>query len=443
MAHSRVRCHWSRCRFRACTVQWRQADRDVCGGCCRENTESVKIVTSQFDDSPEMSLGTTIYLDHAATTPTDPAVIEAMLPFWHETWGNPSSLYAAGRQARAALDRARATLAEILHCHPREITLTSGGSESDNLALRGVVAEARRATPQPHLITSAVEHHAVLHTAMALEKEGIDVTYMPVDAYGMVSPNDLAAAIRPETCLISIMDANNEVGTINPIAELAAVARARHIPFHTDAVQAAGALPLDVDALGVDLLSLSAHKFNGPKGIGLLYTRRGTRWTPQITGGGQEMNRRAGTENVAYAVGMAVALARAEVERPRAVTHCSVLRNRLIERVRAEIPDVRLNGHPTRRLANNANLGFAGVEAESLLILLDAEGIAASAGSACASGSIEPSHVLTAMGVPEPYALGTLRFSFGAENTVDEVESVADLLPRLVVRLRSLATLMV
>jgi len=400
-------------------------------------------VASQFDGMLEMLPGTTIYLDHAATTPTDPAVIEAMLPYWHEIWGNPSSLYAAGRQARAALDRARATLAEILHCHPREIAMTSGGSESDNLALRGVVAEARRAMPRPHLITSAVEHHAVLHTAMALEKEGIDVTYVPVDAYGMVSPDDLVAAIRPETCLISIMDANNEVGTINPIAELAAVARARHIPFHTDAVQAAGALPLDVDALGVDLLSLSAHKFNGPKGIGLLYTRRGTRWTPQITGGGQEMNRRAGTENVAYAVGMAVALARAETERPRAVAQCAALRDRLIARVTAEIPDVRLNGHPTRRLANNANLGFAGVEAESLLILLDAEGIAASAGSACASGSIEPSHVLTAMGVPESYALGTLRFSFGAENTAADVETVAALLPRLVARLRSLATLTV
>ncbi len=387
--------------------------------------------------------GTTIYLDHAATTPTEPAVIEAMLPYWRETWGNPSSLYAAGRQARAALDRARAALAEVLHCHPREIIITSGGSESDNLALRGAVSEARRVVPRPHLITTAIEHHAILHTAAALERDGVDVTYLPVDEYGMASPNDLAAAIRPETCLVSIMYANNEVGTINPIAELAAIARERQIPFHTDAVQAAGAGSLDVDELGVDMLSLSAHKFNGPKGIGLLYTRRGTRWTPQITGGGQEMNRRAGTENVAYAVGMAVALAHAEAERPRAVAHCTALRDRLIERVLAEIPDVCLNGHPSLRLANNANLGFAGVEAESLLILLDAEGIAASAGSACASGSIEPSHVLTAMGVPEPYALGTLRFSLGTENTADEIESVADLLPRLVARLRSLAPLAV
>jgi len=391
----------------------------------------------------EASPGTTIYLDHAATTPTDPAVIEAMLPYWREVWGNPSSLYAAGRQARAALDRARATLAETLHCHPREITITSGGSESDNLALRGIVAEARRAMPHPHLITTAVEHHAVLHTAAALERGGVDVTYLPVDAEGTIAPGDLDAAIRPETCLVSIMYANNEVGAINPIAELSAIARARHIPFHTDAVQAAGALPLDVSALGVDLLSLSAHKFNGPKGVGLLYTRRGARWTPQITGGGQEMNRRAGTENVAYAVGMAVALARAEMERARTVRHCAALRDRLIARAMSEIPDVRLNGPQTRRLANNANLGFAGVEAESLLILLDAEGVAASAGSACASGSIEPSHVLTAMGVPEPYALGTLRFSVGAENTADEIETVADLLPRLVARLRSLAPLAV
>ncbi|MCA1668409.1 MAG: cysteine desulfurase [Thermomicrobia bacterium] len=394
-------------------------------------------------DNAATAPGTTIYLDHAATTPTDPAVIEAMLPYWQETWGNPSSLYAAGRQARAALDRARAALATVLHCHPREITITSGGSESDNLALRGLVAEARRAIPRPHLITTAVEHHAILHTAAALEKDGVEVTYLPVDEHGAVSPDDLAAAIRPETCLVSIIYANNEVGTVNPIPALAAVARARQIPFHTDAVQAPGALPLAVDNLDVDLLSLSAHKFNGPKGIGLLYTRCGTRWTPQITGGGQEMNRRAGTENVAYAVGMAVALERAEAERPRAVAYSAALRDRLIARVMAEIPDVRLNGHPTRRLANNANLGFAGVEAESLLILLDAEGIAASAGSACASGSIEPSHVLTAMSVPESAALGTLRFTVGPENTVAEIEAVADLLPHLVARLRSLAPLAV
>jgi cysteine desulfurase len=387
--------------------------------------------------------GTIIYLDHAATTPTDPAVIEAMLPYWRETWGNPSSLYAAGREARAALDRARAALAEVLHCHPREITLTSGGSESDNLALRGIVAEARRTIARPHLITSAIEHHAIMHTAAALAKDGVDVTYLPVDAYGMVSPDDLAAAIRPETCLVSIMYANNEVGTLNPIPVLAAIARARHIPFHTDAVQAPGYLPLDVEALGVDLLSLSAHKFNGPKGIGLLYTRRGTRWTPQITGGGQEMNRRAGTENVAYAVGMATALARAEAARPETIAHCAALRDAFVARLMAEIADVRLNGHPTARLANNANLGFAGVEAESLLILLDAEGIAASAGSACASGSIEPSHVLTAMGVPEAYALGTLRFSLGPETTAAELDTVAALLPRLVARLRSLASLAV
>ncbi len=405
--------------------------------------ESVNELAVYGDEMSEAPLGTTVYLDHAATTPTDPAVIEAMLPYWRETWGNPSSLYSAGRQARAALDRARAALAAVLHCHPREITITSGGSESDNLALRGSVAEARRAMSRPHIITTAVEHHAVLHTAMALEKDGVDVTYLPVDAYGMVSPDDLTAAIRPETCLVSIMYANNEVGTINPIAELSAIARTRHIPFHTDAVQAAGALSLDVDALGVDMLSLSAHKFNGPKGIGLLYTRRGTRWLPQITGGGQEMNRRAGTENVAYAVGMAVALTTAEAARSRTVVQCAALRDRLIARVMAEIPDVRLNGHPIARLANNANLGFAGVEAESLLILLDAEGIAASAGSACASGSIEPSHVLTAMGIPDAYALGTLRFSVGAENTVGEIDTVADLLSRLVARLRSLASLTV
>lgn len=391
----------------------------------------------------ESPTDTEIYLDHAATTPTDPDVIAAMLPLWRETWGNPSSLYAAGRRARAALDRARAVLAETLGCHPREITITSGGTESDNLALRGVVERARVRGGRPHLITTAAEHHAVLHTAEALARGGVDVTFLPVDAHGAVSPDVLAAAIRPETCLVSIIYANNEVGTVNPIAALAAVARERGVPFHTDAVQAPGVLPLAVDALGVDMLSLSAHKFGGPKGVGLLYTRRGTRFAPQITGGGQEMNHRAGTENVAYAVGMATALARAEAHRPANVAHCTRLRDTLIARVIEAVPDVRLNGHPVARLAGNANLGFAGVEAESLLILLDAEGIAASAGSACASGSVEPSHVLRAMDVPEEYALGTLRFSFGPENTAAECDTVAAALPRLVARLRALSPLMV
>ncbi len=387
-----------------------------------------------------------IYLDHAATTRTERAVVEAMLPYWTEIWGNASSIYAAGRDARAALDRARASLAETLGCHPREITITSGGSESDNLALRGVVERAREAgNRQPHLITSAVEHHAIMHTAEALAKTGVAVTYLPVDAYGAVSPDDLAAAIRSETCLVSLIYANNEVGTVNPIADLAAVARAHGVPFHTDAVQAPGALPIDVHALGVDLLSLSAHKFGGPKGVGLLYARRDVRFAPQITGGGQEMNRRAGTENVAYAVGMATALTHAEVMRAQWVAECARLRNAFVARILAAVPDARLNGYPIgdpmTRLANNANIGFAGIEAESLLILLDTEGIAASVGSACASGSIEPSHVLRAMGVPDEYALGTLRFTFGPENTDAELDTVAAVLPRLVARLRAVALL--
>ncbi len=391
-----------------------------------------------FDDAPAR---TTIYLDHAATTPTDAAVVEAMLPYWTELWGNPSSLYTAGRQAHAALDRARATLAEVLHCHPREITLTSGGTESDNLALRGILAAATETGERPHLITTAVEHHAVLHTADALANAGAAVTYLPVDAYGAVSPADLAAAIRPNTRLVSVIYANNEVGTVNDLAALAAVAHAHGIPFHTDAVQAPGYLPLDVAALDVDALSLSAHKFNGPKGVGLLYVRRGTRFTPQITGGGQEMNHRAGTENVAYAVGMAAALVRAESRRPQTVMHCAALRDAFVARILREIPDTQVNGHPVARLANNANIGFAGVEAESLLILLDAEGVAASAGSACASGSIEPSHVLTAMHIPDEYALGTLRFSLGAATTSAELDAVATLLPRFVERLRTLSLL--
>ena len=396
------------------------------------------IVQQEEWDSP---LATRIYLDHAATTRTDATVVQAMLPYWTEIWGNPSSIYSAGREARAALDRARATLAETLGCHPREITITSGGSESDNLALRGIVERARETTTRPHLITSAVEHHAVLHTAAALAKTGVDVTYLPVDTHGGVSPNALAAAMRPETCLVSIIYANNEVGTVNPIADLATVARERGVPFHTDAVQAPGALPIDVHALGVDMLSLSAHKFEGPKGVGLLYTRRGTRLAPQITGGGQEMNHRAGTENVAHAVGMATALAHAEALRPQWVAQCAHLRDEFVRRVLAAVPDACLNGHPTMRLANNANIGFAGIEAESLLILLDAEGVAASAGSACASGSIEPSHVLRAMGVPDAYSLGTLRFTFGPENTDAELDIVTALLPALVSRLRAVALL--
>ncbi len=387
--------------------------------------------------------GTVVYLDYASTAPTLPAVVEAMLPYWTGAWGNPSSLYAAGRQARAALDRARATVAGVLGCHPREIAFTSGGTESDNFALRGSVERARERGTRPHLVTSAAEHTAVLDTAAALVKTGVDVTYLPVDAHGAVSPAALAAALRPETCLVSLMVGNNEVGTINPIAALAAVARERGVPFHTDAAQAPGVLPVDVDALGVDMLTLSAHKFGGPKGAGLLYTRRGSRIAPQITGGGQEMNRRAGTENVAFAVGMATALAHAEAHRAGTAAHVGRLRDEFVRRVREATPDARLFGHPVEHLPGLANLGFAGVEAESLLILLDAEGIAAAAGAVCASGSIEPSHVLLAMGVPADYALGSVRFSFGAANTDADMGTASEAVPRLVARLRELSPLAV
>ena len=383
--------------------------------------------------------GTTVYLDYASTAPTLPIAVEAMLPLWGQTWGNPSSLYAAGRQARAALDRARAAVAGVLGCHPREITFTSGGTESDNLALRGVVERAREGGNRPHLVTSAAEHSAVLDTAAALARTGVDVTYLPVDEYGAVSPAALADALRPETCLVSLMVGNNEVGTINPIAALAAVARERGVPFHTDAAQAPGVLPVDVDALGVDLLSLSAHKFGGPKGAGVLYTRRGTRLAPQITGGGQEMHRRAGTENVAFAVGLATALTYAETHRVETAAHVARLRDSFVRHVLVATPDARLFGHPTDHLPGIANLGFAGVEAESLLILLDAEGIAAAAGAVCASGSIEPSHVLLAMGVPADYALGSVRFSFGTANTDADLATACEAVPRLVARLRGLS----
>jgi cysteine desulfurase len=379
----------------------------------------------------------TIYLDHAATTPADPAVVAHMLPYFTEQFGNPSSVYALGRQSFAALDEAHSRVAAVLGCRPTEIVFTGGGSEADNLAIRGVTSSARRRGT--HIVTTAIEHHAILHTCQQLEREGFTVTYLPVDAEGLVDPAAVAAALTDETALVTIMFANNEVGTIQPIAEIGRLCRARRIPFHTDAVQAGPHLPLDVAALNVDLLTLSAHKFYGPKGVGILYVRQGTRIQPQVLGGSQERNRRAGTENVAGAVGAAEALRLAADERDAEAARLTALRDDLIAGILA-IPGTRLTGHPTLRLPNNASFAFAGVEGESLLLALDLLGVAASSGSACTTGSIEPSHVLTALGYSAPEARGHLRLTLGHSSTAEDVDFVLRELPAVVERLRALST---
>lgn len=370
----------------------------------------------------------TIYLDHAATTPLDSRVLTAMLPYLTERFGNPSSIHRLGREARQALDEARESVAEVLNASPQEIVFTSSGTEADNLAIKGVAQALLLEGKGNHIITSAIEHHAVLHTCNYLERLGFQVTRLPVDSYGLVHPEVLAEAIRPETILVSIMYANNEVGTIEPIPELAEVAHRHDVYFHTDAVQAGGALSLDVEALGVDLLSLSAHKFYGPRGVGVLYVRRGVPLVPQIHGGGQERNRRSSTENIAGIVGLATALRLAQEEREAYNAHCIRLRDRLIAGILERIPSARLNGHPIRRLPNNAHFCFEHVDGESLLVKLDQQGICASGGSACTAGALDPSHVLMAMGVPPEVARGALRLTVGRQNTPEQIERVLDVL---------------
>ena len=378
-----------------------------------------------------------IYMDHAATTPVDPDVLAAMLPYFSERFGNPSSIYRLGRESYDALETAHETVARMLGCRPVEIIFTGGGSEADNLAIKGVAHAKRRRGD--HIITTAIEHHAVLHTCQQLEREGYRVTYLSVDATGLVNPDDVAAAITDETALVTMMYANNEVGTIQPIAEIGRICRARRVPFHTDAVQAGGLLDIDVNTLGVDLLSLSAHKFYGPKGVGILFARQGTRIQPQILGGSQERNRRAGTENVPGAVGAAVALERAQANRATESARLTALRDRLISGL-LQIPDTQLTGHPERRLPNNASFAFAGVEGESLLLNLDLIGVAASSGSACTTGSVEPSHVLMAMGVSEGASRGHLRLTLGHSSDDGDVDFVLEHLPAIVERLRALST---
>lgn len=386
----------------------------------------------------------TIYLDHAATTPVHPVVVDAMVPYFTDRFGNPSSIYQLGQDGRAALDRSRATVARVLGCQPSELLFTSGATESDNLALSGIAWHRRLQIPDgppPHIVTSAIEHHAVLHTADWLERQGFSTTRLPVDADGFVDSDDVATAIRPETCLVSIMYANNEIGSIQPIAEIANITRAHGIPFHTDAVQAAGALPLNVDELGVDLLSLSAHKFYGPKGVGLLYVRRGVGIAYQQHGGGQESGRRGGTENVPGIVGLATALERAEAARADYNRHCAPLRDRLFAGLVANIPDLELNGPSDwqRRLPNNLNLAIRGVQGETALLSLDMQGIAASAGSACTTGNSQPSHVLQAIGYSDERCRASLRLTLGWSNTEDQIDEAIDALADIVSRIRQLA----
>lgn len=381
----------------------------------------------------------TIYMDHSATTPVDPRVVEAMLPYFTEVYGNSASIHRFGRAAAKALEESRRTVAAILGCHPTEIVFTGSGTESDNLALRGVAFAQRRAGRGNHIIVSSVEHHAVLNTARQLEEVfGFEVTYLPVDEYGMVNPEDVGRAIRKDTILISVMYANNEVGTIQPIAEIARIARAKGIPFHTDAVQAGGMLDLDVGRLGVDLLTLSAHKFYGPKGVGVLYIRQGTPYLPTITGGGHERGRRAGTVNVAGIVGLATALRLAQESRESENARLRRLRDRLIQGILERVPDARLTGHPTERLPHHASFVFKGINGEELLLALDVEGIAASTGSACTSGRPEPSEVVLALGLPHEWAVGSLRLTLGKSNTDEDIDVVLEVLPRAVARLRAM-----
>jgi cysteine desulfurase len=377
----------------------------------------------------------TIYLDHAATTALDKRVLDAMIPYLTTEYGNASSIYTLGRHAMQAIDSAREQVAEILNCRPTEITFTGCGSESDNLAIKGMAFTSQK--KGNHIITSSIEHHAVLHTCQYLERFGFKTSYLPVDSYGRVDPDEVGRAITDQTILVSIMYANNEVGTIEPVAEIGRICRARKIPFHVDAVQVGGSLPIDVSALNVDLLSLSSHKFYGPKGVGILYARQGMRILPQLQGGSQERGKRAGTENVSGIVGAATALRLAYEDLPQIQPRIITLRDRLIAGV-LTIPGSHLTGHPTERLPNNASFVFEGVEGESILLSLDLLGIAASTGSACTSGSVDPSHVLLAMGLPVEQVHGSLRLTLGKDNTEEDVESILSALPGIIEKLRGL-----
>lgn len=380
-----------------------------------------------------------IYLDNAATTKLAPAVFEAMTPYLTEIYGNPSSPHYFGQQVAAAIDKARQQVAAGIGADAGEIIFMSGGTEADNMAIRGIAE--RYSSRGKHIITTAVEHHAVLHTCQLLEKHGYEVTYLPVDEYGRVTVDQVREAIRPDTVLVSVMFANNEVGTIMPIPEIGALCREKGVFFHTDAVQAVGHLPIDVKAMNIDMLSMSAHKFHGPKGVGALYVRKGIMLPALIQGGAQERNRRAGTENVPGIVGMGKAMELAVGSLEESAAKMTALRDRLIRELPKRIPEIKLNGHPTDRLPNNVNYSIKYIEGESILLMLDLNGIAASSGSACTSGSLDPSHVLLAMGLTHEVAHGSVRMTLSEETTEEDVEYVLDVLPRVAERLRRMSPL--
>ena len=380
----------------------------------------------------------TIYLDNAATTPVSQPVLDAMIPYFCTYYGNPSSHYSIGYETKEAIDTARAQVAAVLNCLPAEVFFTGCGTESDNWAIKGTAYKLAK-KGKKHLITSAIEHHAVLNSMAALEKEGFEVTYLPVDAAGFVDPAAVEAAIRPDTALVSIMYANNEIGTIEPVAQIGEICHKHGVWFHTDAVQAAGAVAIDVKAQNIDMLSLSAHKFNGPKGTGALYVRRGILPYNFLDGGGQENHRRAGTENIAGIVGLGVALTHANETLREKSEHQTALRDYVIARVLKNIPQTHLNGDAVRRLPGNANLSFAGLEGETILMDLDMHGVCASTGSACNSDSLDPSHVLLAIGLPHEAAHGTMRFSFGPQNTMAEAEKLCEILETIIPARRAMS----
>ncbi len=380
-----------------------------------------------------------IYLDNSATTPLKKEVLNEMMPYLTEHYGNPSSIYKIGREAKAAIEASREKVAAALHAEPKEIFFTGCGTEADNWAIKGIALSKQKRGK--HIITSKIEHHAVLHTLESLEKQGYEVTYLDVDEYGKISLNELKSAIRPDTILITIMTANNEVGTIQPISEIGAIAKEHGVLFHTDAVQAIGSMDINVKDMNIDLLSLSAHKFGGPKGIGALYARSGVRPDIFMHGGAQERARRAGTENVASIVGLGKAIELATADLESKTSKIRAMRDRLIKEIPEKIPYVKLNGHPTDRLPGNVNFSFNFIEGEALLLMLDLNGIAASSGSACTSGSLDPSHVLLALGLPHEIAHGSLRLSIGEINTDEDIDYVLDVLPNIVQRLRDMSPL--
>jgi len=380
-----------------------------------------------------------IYLDHSATTKLKKEVLDTILPFLTEQYGNPSTIYTLGREAKKAIDNAREQVAKAINAQTNEIFFTGSGTESDNWALKGIAYANKQ--KGKHIITTNIEHHAVLHTCEFLQKEGFDITYVSVDNEGIVNLDELKKAIRPDTILISVMLANNEIGTIQPIKDISQIAKEHGIYLHTDAVQAVGNIPVDVQDLGVDLLSLSGHKIYGPKGVGVLYIKNGTKISPFIHGGGQERGKRAGTENVTNIVGIGKAIELATKDISTYSKHLQELRDMTIENILKTIPHSRLNGHPQKRLPGNVNISFEYIEGESILLMLDAKGISASSGSACTSGSLDPSHVLLAIGLPHEIAHGSLRLTFGEENTREDVKYLLEVLPPIVERLRSMSPL--